>query len=496
MSIEYNYAYVLKKLIERTKVKMIYVGKTVGYDISYISKWCSGQNLPTHKNKDKINESLALLFAEEYFNKSIIDTIKEDFEIEVKPCHSVDSLVKTIHKLLAISYCNSKKNVPVTTKEKVNRTCFVNGTKAVVEHFQETLRNLLEETESDLEILSTVDLSNMLRQMKTLNFSRLNLKDILITAKFCLNMEVFKKEPDENIRKIYHFLNSNINSNVWIFDQKEVLQNNVFVIKNTVAFLFSISRAGEFLLSSETWDKDIVNSIYETTINYFDSENIILKPEAAEELSKKGYRTKFYSTREFSSFNAFGFEYLLPTDISDLVAEKAANFGNDLTEEYYIKKLQITWEECFSKGNIRFIIPKSNVLKYIEMGKIFYLNVPFTLTVEQRQQHARHIVKCMNENPNIKIVILEDDEISYIENDYNISLYYNHKKAYMKRNGDILNTDEICLYYVVLNQWILDYLNTFLTNLCKSQRYTEITPNEIENLIEKYEPMFLRMLDI
>lgn len=49
-----TFGYLLEKLLYISKQKKSSLAKMLGYDISYISKWTSGKNLPIHKNIQEI----------------------------------------------------------------------------------------------------------------------------------------------------------------------------------------------------------------------------------------------------------------------------------------------------------------------------------------------------------------------------------------------------------------------------------------------------------
>src|SRR5699024_5118009 len=59
-----TYSELLKSLIDFTDTKLMVLANALGYDTSYISKWCSGNKLPTAKSIHEINEILGEIFAE------------------------------------------------------------------------------------------------------------------------------------------------------------------------------------------------------------------------------------------------------------------------------------------------------------------------------------------------------------------------------------------------------------------------------------------------
>ena len=59
------YGTLLKKLINFSGSKLSTVAEEVGYDVSYISKWCNKAKLPAAKMAPNINRTLANHFSRE-----------------------------------------------------------------------------------------------------------------------------------------------------------------------------------------------------------------------------------------------------------------------------------------------------------------------------------------------------------------------------------------------------------------------------------------------
>jgi len=499
MKSTYSYAAVLKKLMSLADVKMLIVAKTVGYDISYISKWCSGSNLPPTKIKDAINHDLANLFTDGISAKKAVHKFNEEFQIDMEEPYSKDAVLKAINALLSASYNNSAMNVPgKAAKQKNDGANFVAGHPTALNYVLRTLRTIIEESAHDLEIISTVDLCNFLNQISDGELNQIRLKDIQVNFKTFVNMETFRSAPDHNIKQIYRYLNSMLNFNIWIYEQNEQCRYNVLAVKNHIAFIFAIDANGHLQFAAETRERNTVNNIYEQSRRVIERENIALRPETHDSLMKDGYRTKFYSGSDFCFYCAFGFEFLMPADVAGTIAEQALAYTGDPHMADYIKKLQITWEERLINDNehIEFIIPKSNVIRYAEQGKIYYADIPFTLTVEQRQRHFRHIISIMRKNPNMKIRILDDGGEGPSAQKHNISVYYNQRKMFLKKNGYVIETPNAKRYSSVISSGFLDYFDVFFNNLCQEPLCKSYDADEIEEIVNKYENMFLRMLNL
>ena len=90
------YGTILKQLIQLTGSKLSTISDVIGYDVSYISKWCNKSMLPAAKMAPEINRSMASLFAQEILSQENIKDFEKAFSMEV----SSDDLENAVYHLL------------------------------------------------------------------------------------------------------------------------------------------------------------------------------------------------------------------------------------------------------------------------------------------------------------------------------------------------------------------------------------------------------------
>ena len=111
-----TFGYLLDKLLYLSRQKKTALAKTLGYDISYISKWTSGKNLPIPKNINSICEMTSKFIVNSSAQEDI-KNIKEYFEIN-ENLNSKKELEVYLEELLRESYAyTAKKSVSIKTKE-------------------------------------------------------------------------------------------------------------------------------------------------------------------------------------------------------------------------------------------------------------------------------------------------------------------------------------------------------------------------------------------
>ena len=103
------YGTLLKTLINFSGSKLSTVAEEVGYDVSYISKWCNKAKLPASKMAPNINRTLANHFSHEILKHEDLSTFSKTFDLEATP----ENLNSIIYNLLKENYRNPAVQSPM-----------------------------------------------------------------------------------------------------------------------------------------------------------------------------------------------------------------------------------------------------------------------------------------------------------------------------------------------------------------------------------------------
>ncbi len=493
-----NYGSILKKLLCFTDTKFVVLSKVVGYDISYISKWCNNIKIPTSKNIEIINEKASVFFSEQIVKRNIVTEFYKLFKIP-EPMDTGDSKINSILKnqiytLLDNSYKKSEIDLYEKTEKKHDESKVIVGKNKVINFIREIISTTIEDSTTDVELLCTVDICKATADINLDTMKEYKIRDIKVTAKVGFDMDEFETNPNFYLWRIYFILNKKWNMEFEFFDNKNMDKLNIIAIRDKFAIILSLDSDGGMDVATVITDQETVNTIYDKTIAKFRMGDLLIRCVEPSVLEQTGYRTDFYSNDEFKFVSTRGFEFLLPSDITSDIIEAAyeQGFGNDIA--FLLRKLQITWEERFEKSKIDFIILKSALMKYIEEGDIFYTDVRYKLTIEQRKNHALKIVESMKKNNDIKITILNDELLNYDVNFFKISVNVNNKKVFLKKNLRGLSGCAPSVY-TIINENLVKYINECLL-LVKDQDFcTEYNVDAVEKIVEEYGNMFFRIME-
>ena len=94
---------VLKQLLEFSNIKMYVAAQAVGYDVSYISKWCNKDYLPGSKSSSHVNRELSRLISEDIISQNDLEEFNTCFQQQAEK----KTLASVIYAMLQDAYTKS-----------------------------------------------------------------------------------------------------------------------------------------------------------------------------------------------------------------------------------------------------------------------------------------------------------------------------------------------------------------------------------------------------
>lgn len=492
---EYNE--VLKSLIEFTNTKLIVLAGSLGYDISYISKWANGAKIPAVKTIYEINKKMSVIFADSIFENGLIKDFYNKYD-EVIPTNSDfesrDFIISEITKMLNKGYNQSSPN-KIYTEEEMS-TYFKLGHINILEEIETILKKVFyDKSNRTYEIYTSLNMlsKNGDRILYLLNKIKSDSQNILIKIGVSFLQE--KDKYENELDRIFSTLSKYEDLNIEIYRNDEFKNMNFFIIKNHLFLSYTMDNNENFLTMTYGYDKQTIFNYINYVYDIFNRKNLVLEIIDSDIVAKSNYRTSFYTSDKFSFISNFGFEFLLPSEIVNKISQKAFFETGNKDAALEIKKLEVTWEEIFEKANIDFIITKSALFKYLETGDIVYCSTKYKLSAQERQKHYEYVIKCMKNNPNIRFFLIDNynPKGSKLKNKFNI--FYNNTSLYIKNN--VLGAkSQGSVISIFRDRNILSYAKDEIEALKNSKYTTQSGIEEVRSLYKKYWKMFSRIQEI
>jgi len=486
-----DYAVTLKKFIEFTQTKFLILAKVVGYDISYVSKWCNGTKLPATKHIEKINEEMA-----NFFTETIVQNHREKpfFKTFSVPADTTDISFE-INKRLCTAYRVSlKKNSNGSSKTNHSSIKVITGHHDVATFIRSLFRKELQELRGDGDLLIFGEFCALSDIQFWKHFQSIRPGCSRLTVRVGLDRKKFSSNPDY-VRPMYRLLNHSLDYDFMFYDNKVLDHTNLIVLKDHFVLQYSLRADGIIDMCTYIPDENMVQDIYNRFLLSFVSQNLLMTPAKSLGMDELGFRNAFYSANHFFFFLTNGFEFLLPKEAFDNMIKTAASGAYPPDMAYHVRRLRVTWEELLEKVDIEFMIPTTSIMRYIETGYIYFTDIEYQLTPSERKLHVNSIMETMKKNPLITMGIIQSSAETSDYHGSNLSFYSNLSSAFFKKNKQYIHNDASS-FYVITDPEMLAAIHKVFREITKLPIYHKYTVEEINQKYEMYKTLIERTLDL
>ncbi len=473
------YGSILRRLLDFTGSKLYAVADEVGYDVSYISKWCNKDLLPAPKTAHAVNGELGRYFAAGICR----DGQEADFAAAFPEAGGERSLDQQITALLARSY-------EASAQHRTAAAPAGGGSELLIQHHEilGKLRDLqVPLTEGKGEVVCTIDLLTLLNGR---DFGVLDhlFEEGEVHLHAALDMDRFQQDTDRNLGLLYQFISRHRESYVTLYEGSGLEREGFLAIRGGCAMMMGISRREEL---DALWTAEGASgaALFEKAKGRLRERPVLLSPATPEDMRRNGYRTDFYSRDQFRFFSPYGFEFLLPQSARDRLLQTAPpEAAGDL------RNLFITWEEVFQKSHIEFWLLKSSALRYLESGELLFADILWKMSPKERLEHLDSVKERVLNNQDIRFVLL-DDEALPSEHLPSLSAYVTPKKLFLKNPSAYL-TGRGPKFYSVHGEGLIRAAGDFLGNWEKRPDCRIYDYRDVEEVESRYGGMMRRMLSV
>ena len=491
-----DYGKTLKQLIDFSSVKMYLVAETVGYDVSYISKWCNKGYLPSAKAAPKINSTLARLLSEDITAHCDLQDFNSRFGLQA----SEEDLESAIRVMLQQAYdSSSRKETTEKTSKAENEDFYpvrtLVHTNEIRRFFRQDFSDSLRAVTSrdkPVTILCTLDLCLFLSKiLPEISFPN----DMEFEVRAAIREDSLYADDCSLLPRLYTFLSINSKVTFNIYSNEELACANVILIENHLAAICSMDSDGRVLSIFSATNPETVYHMQSKIMPLFNRSKVLLHSSDPIDFHRKGYRTDFYSKNHFQILLTCGFEYLLPKDCWEAVVETALKKYKNEHIALLVRRLQVTWEEIFEHGSIDFFVLKTALFRYIETGEIIFTDVVHRLTPSQRKSHLNNILEVTRRNPNIVFYLIDDEKFESKNPLAYLSVFNNRQKAFMK-NPNRYHCENGTYFYSIRDDDLIRNMTQFLDHFKETDVCSRFAYEDLQQIADKYSSMIIRMIDL
>ena len=330
-----TFGQLLEKLLHLSNQKKSSLAKALGYDVSYISKWITGKNLPTQKSISDICR-ITSEFIVDSLNMSYMQDLKNYFEID-EDIENNFVLAQYLERSLKESYMyTAKKSIPNLYKKTHSEDSYNSIT-----HINPRLRkqylskdaNLFMSKSDKLDLIISADLYKLNNSDK---MAIADMKKDLISMNVSENSRVrflmgFDRQDSDivfNTTMIINMITTYPEINFEIFNCEVDSNTLISVIKDRIFHAAVFTKERRCLFTNMSKDKHIVDEMYYSLDDILKNQaKPILEIKSALDIIRKRTYLQYIMGQDLRWLIGHMNELFMPYDLFEEISESV--FGDD-----------------------------------------------------------------------------------------------------------------------------------------------------------------------
>ena len=419
----------LEKLLDLSNQKKSALAKVLGYDVSYISKWISGKNVPTQKSISDVCK-ITSKFIVDSLNLSRMQELKEYFEIDEK-LENNSILAQYLEQSLKEAYMyTAEKSVPNLYKKTHSEDSYNSMT-----HVNPRLRkqylakdaNLFMNKSDKVDLIISADLyklnssdkmaiADMKKDLMSLNESH------NIRVRFLIGFDRPDSDIVFNTMIIINMITTYPEINFELFNCEVDSNAVISVIKDRIFHAAIYTKDRRCLFTNMSKDKDTVEEMYYSLEDILKNQaKPIIEVKSALDIIRKRIYLQYIMGQDLRWLIGHMNELFMPYDLFEEVSESIFKDDKEVLEE--LKKINMLLQNVIYKSELKVLIYGLDIRKYISVGELNFFNIPVRLTFEQRERHINYIKNIIEEYDNVEIKLIDGDFVEEFKDTQNPSIY-------------------------------------------------------------------------
>ncbi|WP_296647626.1 helix-turn-helix domain-containing protein [Romboutsia sp. 13368] len=418
----------LEKLLHLSKQKKSSLAKVLGYDVSYISKWITGKNLPTQKSISDVCK-ITSEFIVDSLNMSHMQELKDYFEID-ENLESNSVLAQYLEKSLKEAYMyTAKKSVPNLYKKTHSEDSYNSMT-----HINPRLRkqylskdaNLFMSNSDKVDLIISADLYRLNNSDK---MAIADMKKDLagntshdIRVRLLMGFDIQDSDIVFNTIMIINMITTYPEINFEIFNCEVDCNAIISVIKDRIFHAAIYTKDKRCLFTNMSKDKHIVDEIYYSLEDILKNQaKPIIEVKSALDIIRKRTYLQYIMNQDLRWLIGHMNELFMPYDLFEEISESIFGYNEEVLDE--LKKINMLLQNVIYKSKLKVLIYELDIRKYISVGELNFFNIPVKLTFEQRERHINYIKKIIEEYDNVEIKLIDGDFVEAFKDTQDPSIY-------------------------------------------------------------------------
>ncbi|MDO4943238.1 MAG: hypothetical protein Q4E73_10450 [Lachnospiraceae bacterium] len=458
-TIEKNrFSQLLENLLCMAEIKNASLAKALQYDVSYISKWCSGRMLPAEKNKRKILVSISRAIITQCSETGLMN-LYENYRVASK-----DILERVIFDNLEAEYNyvqDTQKTYGTTIAPKTIFLAELSPAQYITKMHHPVLRRV-----SNLHIMAQMDLLSLMHEYRLQiiqgNIRRDGYRDYP-DVHFSLMIDLAEDKIDYNYDPIFllNMISDMARIDFHLYTGNQAAGRMIFAVKDDFMISGMLADSNRCISVAISSEADNCNLIYDSIQNLCTREMLLFRKTAMHDMIENNDYTRSILSLNQRWILGHLTEHLLPDDLfEELIEQQKSDHHFDLDEEK-IRYLHMLTQKMLEETTVDIIIYSTAFSNLAIENELDFFDKKIHLTLSQRKRYIEHLFQLCQERNNLTFKLIYGRFVSDFQYDITQCVFLSDSISYIR-----LNTKNGKNNLILLNHAnMLKIFYTFFDNL-------------------------------
>lgn len=432
-----RFSRLLKYLITVAGVKNYVLAQDLQYDVSYISKWTSGQVLPSEKNEKKILMEIS---------RCIIDRCHADglnklfceYQVETQ-----DDLKLAIFDNLEAEYFYVKKIQDKDWTDGNSKTFFYPEMKLAT--YIEKMQHPVLRRVNALEVIGIFDIFSIGREYQLQIAEAKNkhvpkgkwYKDVHFSMVINIHYPTFNRKTD--VIFLIDLLDKNCCIDFHLYESSQAHGKAIFAVKNDYCISGMLTGEDHCLSVTITEDCKNCNIIYQNLQGFCNREKLLFRKTSMREmLIRHEYVHTLLALKQAWIIGHFT-EHFLPEDVFDEIVEKLDDGTKGIPDKEQLKNIYRMSQNIIKETPIQIMIYKTAFYNLVVDHEFDFFNCRTRLSTKQVSRCLEYFLDICRNYPSLDIRMISGRFISNIKYNTKQCVFLSDTISYLRLYRDFNN---------------------------------------------------------
>ncbi|MGL6106044.1 helix-turn-helix domain-containing protein [Romboutsia sp.] len=475
----------LEKLLYLSNQKKSTLAKELGYDVSYISKWVNGKNLPTQKSISTICK-ITSKFISGYLTPTSTQELIEYFEIDVQ-INNIEVMEQFLEKSLKESYevtsGKSSINIYRSTRSEDGYNSVIHINPRLRKQYLSKDFGIFASKSNKLDLIVSANLYKLnnddkksIAAMKKKLNDTLNSDDIKI--RFLMGFEGGNDDTVFNTVLILNLITTYPHIDFKIYNCEVESNSVISVMKERMFHIALYAKNGRCLFTNMSKEKNIVDEMYYSLDDIMTNQGKLVADRKApiDVIKEKAY-IQYIMGQDLRLLIGSMNEFFMPYDLFMEVGQSV--FGEDEEILNELRQINILLQNITYISKIKVLIYEAELRRYISLGELKFFNIPIKLTMEQREKHIKYIEDIVKSSKNVEIKLIDGKLVEEFKEVEDPSLYLSKTMKVVKSHP----TNGVNDYFLIIENEFKKLCDELFEVLWEKRK--DIVVNDREEILER-----------